>query len=346
MPTWGAILKEIETEGQRQPGVPPHDRILKRYLVELHAYTKRNVILYATRWVQGGVSDGQLVSIVPEDVHAFMEVVHGLDASIGLDLILHSPGGSPEAAEAMVHYLRSKFDDIRVIVPQAAMSAATMLACASNRIVMGGHSSLGPIDPQMLLQLPTGAVMAPAQAIIDQFERARQECADPKNLGAWIPILPQYGPALLQTSRNALDLAEQLVTEWLTAWMFKGRADGAKQAAAIAKWLADHKEFKSHGRPVHREMAQKMGLVVDRLEDDQTFQDRVLSVFHITMHVFAGMPGVAKIVQNHLGNAFVKHQIMPMQIPQLIQVPMQPGRQPAVPGPPPPAAPTPAGPPK
>jgi ClpP class serine protease len=45
-----------------------------------------------------------------------------------LDLIVHSPGGSPEATEAIVTYLRSKFNDIRVIVPQAAMSAATMLA--------------------------------------------------------------------------------------------------------------------------------------------------------------------------------------------------------------------------
>lgn len=325
MPTWGEILKEIETEAQKQPGVAPHDRILKKYLVSLHAYTGRNVILYASRWVQGGVSDGQLVSIVPEDVHALMEVVHGLDASKGLDLILHSPGGSPEAAEAMVHYLRSKFSDIRVIVPQAAMSAATMLACAANRIVMGGHSSLGPIDPQMILQMPTGTIMAPAQAIIDQFERARTECQDPKNLGAWIPILPQYGPALLQNSRNALALAEQLATEWLTSWMFKGQPDGGAKAAAIAKCLADHKEFKSHGRPVHREAAARMGLVVDRLEDDQKLQDCVLSVFHITMHIFSQLPHIAKTVQNHLGNMFIK--IQGIQIQQ-IAPPGQPTQTP------------------
>ncbi len=34
-----------------------------------------------------------------------MEVSHGLEGD-GLDLILHSPGGSPEAAEAIVSYLR------------------------------------------------------------------------------------------------------------------------------------------------------------------------------------------------------------------------------------------------
>jgi hypothetical protein len=338
MPTWGAILKEIQTESQLHPGAPPHDRILKKYLVQLHACTGRNVILYATRWVQGGVMDGQLVSIVPEDVHALMEVVHGLDPAKGLDLILHSPGGSPEAAEAMVHYLRSKFADIRVIVPQAAMSAATMLSCAANSIVMGGHSSLGPIDPQMILAMPTGTIMAPAQAIIDQFESARLECQDPKNLGAWIPILPQYGPALLQNSRNALALAEQLAAEWLRTWMFKDAPDGATKAASIAKALADHKEFKSHGRPIHREAAEKMGLVVVRLEDDQQFQDLTLSVFHTMMHIFAGMPAVAKIVQNHLGNAFVKLQGVPM--PQFIQLPGPPGGAPIAPGARPQAPPT------
>jgi hypothetical protein len=188
--------------------------------------------------MQGNVSDQALVSIVPEDVHAFMEVVHGLDAKKGLDLILHSPGGSPEAAEAIVNYLRSRFTDVRVIVPQAAMSAATMLSCAANQIVMGAHSSLGPIDPQMILPAPNGgATMAPAQAIIDQFSKALEDCQDPKKLGAWIPILPQYGPALLKQCENALKLAEELATEWLRRWMFAGKPDGDVKAAEIAKAL-------------------------------------------------------------------------------------------------------------
>ena len=67
----------------------------------------------------------------------------------GLDLILHTPGGFPEAAESIVKYLRSKFStNIRVIVPHLSMSAGTMIACAGKEIVMGKHSSLGPIDPQ------------------------------------------------------------------------------------------------------------------------------------------------------------------------------------------------------
>ena len=77
-----------------------------------------------------------------------MTCIHGMDCSKGLDLVLHTTGGSPAAAEAIVNYLRAKFgNDIRVIVPQLAMSAGTMIACSAKQIIMGKQSSLGPIDP-------------------------------------------------------------------------------------------------------------------------------------------------------------------------------------------------------
>ena len=84
-----------------------------------------------------------------------------------LDLILHSPGGSPEAAEAVVSYLRSCFSHVRVIVPQLAMSAATMIACSADEVILGKHSFLGPIDPQLVLPTSLGVRMVPAQAVLD-----------------------------------------------------------------------------------------------------------------------------------------------------------------------------------
>jgi hypothetical protein len=39
--------------------------------------------------------------------------------------------------------------------------------------------------------------MVSAQGIEEQFERAQKECQDPTKLGAWIPILSQYGPDIL-----------------------------------------------------------------------------------------------------------------------------------------------------
>jgi len=91
--------------------------------------------------------------MVEEDTYGFMEVFHGLKGE-GLDLILHMPGGATEATEGLVSYMRSKFKDVRVIVPHAAMSAATMLACSSDKIIMAKHSFIGPIDPQLIAMTP------------------------------------------------------------------------------------------------------------------------------------------------------------------------------------------------
>ena len=46
--------------------------------------------------------------------------------------------------------------------------------------------------------------------------------------------------------------------------------------------------------------ALEVGLKVERLEEDQGLQERVLSVFHATMVTFAVTPCV-KLVENHTG---------------------------------------------
>lgn len=327
MPTWGEILNELASHRTPQ-GRPDFDLVRRRYLAELANHTKRDTILYATKWTQGGDVDPGKISITEEDVQGLMEVVKGL-RSKKLDLIVHSPGGSPEATEALVAYLRARFDHIRVIVPHVAMSAATLLACASDEIVMGAHSSLGPIDPQFLLGGQFGVLALPAQAILDQFERAKEECKDPQLLGAWLPMLNQFGPALLMQCENALALAENLACEWLETWMLRSDPERSTKARSIARTLKDHKEFKSHSRHISREKAAKMGLLVTELERDPTLQDLVLSVFHTTTQTFDGTPAV-KLIENHEGRAFIKIQQqmqLPMQIPVLIEPPTPPHAQ-------------------
>ena len=234
-----------------------------------------------------------------------MEVSEGLKGS-RLDLIMHSPGGSPEAAEAIVSYLRQRFSYIRLIVPQLAMSAATMIACAADEIVLGKHSFLGPTDPQILLPTSLGVRLVPAHAVLDQFDRAKEECADSTKLSAWIPMLGQYGPDLLVQCESALDMSKDLVKTWLETYMFKDVDERAKKADSIASWLADHGHFKSHSRHIPRDEIKKRGFTVAPLEKSPDFQDLALSVFHATTHTFSGT-SAAKIVESHTGRAFIKH---------------------------------------
>ncbi len=307
MPIWSEILDELASS--REHGGPTNfDLVRRKYLATLHEHTAADVILYASGWLQNREASPADFSIGDEDIQAFMEVCHGLNGS-QLDLVLHSPGGSPEAAEAIVFYLRQRYPKIRVIVPQLAMSAATMIACAANEIVLGKHSFLGPTDPQIVLSTALGHRAVPAQLILDQFERAQRECADPAKLSAWLPMLGQYGPDLLVQCESALTMSKKLVKTWLEMYMFKGLDDGSEKAHSISAWLADHEGFNSHARHIPRDEVEEHELTVCRLEDDQMFQDLVLSVFHATTHTFTGTPAT-KIVENHTGRAFIKHQIV------------------------------------
>lgn len=311
MPTWGELLGQLQQRAQGNGGAPPIDELRREALAALAALTGRPTIIYASRWAEEDAPPG-LTAITIGDVHGFMEVLHGLPGP-SLDLIVHSPGGSPTATEAIVSYLRTRFQDIRVVVPLAAMSAACMLACSANTILMGKHSYLGPIDPQLILQTPLGAQSVPAQAILQQFERAKAEAADQKSFAAWLPMLQQYGPALLMTCQNVSELSEQLVSKWLAQWMFSGDADGEEKSKRIAAKLNEHGSHRTHSRFLPRDRVKEMGLKVEELEADQNLQDAVLSVFHAIRLTFSMNPGVTKIVENHLGKAYVTARMLQLQ---------------------------------
>jgi hypothetical protein len=334
MPTWGAILKELNAE--KNPA--KFDVVRRKYLRELSEYTGRATILYASRFTSPNGAGPDLLSITDEDLQGLMEVFQGIKSK-ELDLIIHSPGGSIDATEAIVSYLRSKFRNIRVIVPSLAMSAATMISCASNRIVMGKHSFLGPIDPQIPLNTALGPRNVAAWAILEQFEMAQKECAVPSKLGAWIPMLTQYGPDMLVKCRHACANSKSFVEGWLNSYMFKGQKDAKKKSATIAEWLSSHNNFKSHGRHISRAVLKKKGLLIDFLEKDKKLQDLALSVFHATNHTFNASMAV-KIIENHEGRAWVRtmmvqQQMIPMQVPVKVAPPQQPKpAQPTLPAPP------------
>jgi membrane-bound ClpP family serine protease len=311
MPSWGEILAELQQPENRLPtGLPDWDKVRRRYLGALAALTGRPVIIYYTDWFGKG---GPATSITLEDMQGMMEVCKDVDGP-AVDVLLHSPGGSPEATASIVRYLRTKFTDMRVFVPLAAMSAATLWALAANEIVMGKHSQLGPIDPQMV----SPAWTAPARAILLQFEQAKKECKDPSLLAAWLPILQQYGPALIQQCEAAEALAVRLVREWLEEYMFGGDADAAKKAERVASYFANYEEHRSHSLGISRDQARSRGLRITNLERNLALQDAVLSVHHATMHTLQG-PAV-KIVENHLGRTFAKvAQQMVVQTPALAQ---------------------------
>lgn len=118
-------------------------------------------------------------------------------------------------------------------------------------------------------------------------------------------MLSQFGPDLLVRCESALAMSRELVRGWLARYMFNGQSDCDARADGVSTWLADQANFKSHSRHLPRDELASHGLVIQNLEADSRLQDLSLSVFHSTTHTFALSPAV-KIVENHLGRAFVK----------------------------------------
>lgn len=72
-------------------------------------------------------------------------------------VLLNSPGGSATATYKMLLTLRQYVDDIEVLVPREAKSAATLFCLGADTIYMGREGELGPLDPQILDR--TGSVI-------------------------------------------------------------------------------------------------------------------------------------------------------------------------------------------
>ncbi|MBI4558245.1 MAG: hypothetical protein HY706_11745 [Candidatus Hydrogenedentes bacterium] len=108
--------------------------------------------------------------------------------------------------------------------------------------------------------------------------------------------------------------------------VFKADPDRREKARDVANWLSSHGRFKSHSGHIPRSELEKKGLKIDYLERDQNLQDCLLSVFHATTHTFNGTSEV-KIIENHLGKAFIKQSqalLVPLSNPQGLPQPPAP----------------------
>ena len=295
MPAWANVLTEIGRK--QQSGHQATDLIRRKYLKELHRHTGRNVIAYYSGWLFRPPNAPNL-SVGDDDMNAFMAAVHQLDRVKGLDLILHTPGGDIAATEALVKYLWVMFDkNIRVIVPQLAMSAGTMIACAANMIVMGKQSSLGPIDPQI------GGV--PAQGVLDEFQMAIETIKnEPASAPLWQQIVSRYHPSFLNECAQAINWSRTMVGDWLRENMLATDPDPDGKARSIVSYLGSHSATAAHARHIPLSKCEEIGLKIERLEDDAKLQDLVLTVHHAYMHTFS-MTAALKITENHRGVATV-----------------------------------------
>src|SRR5882672_1587668 len=205
MPNWHDVFVEIQTlQAQSQGQALNAATIIRlKYLKALHQHTGRNIIAYYSGWLSKGSIN--LSEINDEDKNGFMTTIHKLDRTLGLDLILHTPGGGIAATQSLVNYLQKMFGrNIRAIIPQITMSAGAIMACCCKEIWMGKQSNMGPIDPHLR--------GIPAYGVREEFRRAIVEVKkDPRLIAIWQQIIGQYRPTFLGQCENAIKWSNEFV---------------------------------------------------------------------------------------------------------------------------------------
>jgi Serine dehydrogenase proteinase len=276
------------------PGQTPYFHALERERYDrqdqVHAiqgYTGRKLICFVS---------SPYAAITRDIVPIFADLLEDVEETDDLDLLLNTSGGDIDAAEKLVIMCRSHCAGFRVIVPESAKSAGTMMACAADSIVMGFASELGPIDPQINVPDASGNFISrPAHSFLQGLEDIKRAAREEGGLSeAYFPLLDRLDPALLDYCRLSIKRAEEFARKWLERYQC---AEDKAKAAEIASTLGEVERFYSHGAAIDADDAERIGLRVERLgAKDPLWQAiwRLFTEYHLVLqqrglrHIFEG----------------------------------------------------------
>jgi hypothetical protein len=200
-------------------------------------------------------------SINPDDIAPIGSILQGLAGAQVIDLIIHSPGGDGNTAEKIVDMCRSHLPTdgrFRVIVPNKAKSAATLIALGADEIVMGYSSELGPIDAQVPVSASGIVQFISAQSFIDARDellaKTHRAIRDKEEYQGFLQLLTTIDVAFVRECERAMNFARDVAAKWLNSYMLKDRVgdDGQRNdmATRIASKLSSAQTYLSHGRMI------------------------------------------------------------------------------------------------
>ncbi len=197
---WEDLLVDTRTPlyAAEHSGRYERQKLIRGY----EAVTERNLIAVVDQIYEGKMT-------------VFQELLGDCDSSKGLDVLLASPGGSGEMALRMVQSMQNQCENVRVIVPDMAKSAATVLCLGADEIIMGPAGDLGPIDPQMILQ---SRFMVSAKELVKAVDDAEAKVQDnPGAFALYSALLSDVNMLTYEQSKSAINRSGTLMEEALAA---------------------------------------------------------------------------------------------------------------------------------
>ena len=168
------VVKPSKADALRTPLFQANHaaRYLRQNMIkQIEAQTGKPLISYVS---------GDRCAIDHNDVMPFVDLLHNVAQGSDVDLLLHTSGGSIDAAEKLVKIVRSRIHNeyFRVIVPNFAKSAGTLIVLGADTVVMSEMSELGPIDPQVELSEGWFSVQNYLDAYQTHAETLREQPTD------------------------------------------------------------------------------------------------------------------------------------------------------------------------
>ena len=236
---------------------------------QIQARTERRLLCY--------VAGSRLECMINQnDTMPFVDLLHNVKGDESVDLLIHTIGGSVDAAEKLIRLVRSKIGDseLRVIVPELAKSAGTVMVLGADCVVMSDTSELGPIDPQMQFSDSRGNVRwHSVQTYLDAYKEHYDKITEhPDNVAAQI-MLGKIDPDTVKLCQAVMERARQSAEYLLLHGMFR---KGTGNVTLTVSELLDTKRWLSHSQMISWEDAKdpRIGLKVEYLkQDDDLWQE-------------------------------------------------------------------------
>lgn len=236
------------------------------------------------------------VVLSQEDFYMVADMLNDLDGISKVDIYLETPGGSGEAAEEIVEFLRKEFEYVSFVVSGEAKSAGTLMVLSGDEILMTKTGSLGPIDAQVKI----GRTTISAYDYMEWVEEKAKEAEKKERLNPFdATMVAQISPGELKGVNHALRFAEDLVGKWLKQYKFKHwkvtetkkeavtETMKDKRAKEIAQKLIDHSKWRSHGRSIKIKDLENIGLRITEIEKDAILKDIVYRIQIVSRLLFS-----------------------------------------------------------
>ena len=259
------VLAEVQKDLQQA-----HTQTLRRQALisELEKSRKSKLMVYVSKLEY---------MLDYSDIQVFSAMLDSIGVTDNVDLLLQSGGGYGVVAEKIIEMIRRYCKkEFRVIVPNLAKSASTMIAISADRIVMGATSELGPIDPQFQVNQGGVSSSVSAQSFLDARDRLEEETAKAVKAGepyqAYIAQLSTLNTGFIDHCEKSLKFAEDFAIKALKNNMLKGKKDAVSLATEIAQNLNSASTYFTHGRTISAQVIKNNPplnqLVVDELPLD------------------------------------------------------------------------------